>query len=223
MADATDFTANGPTTVGFRTGGDGTGIDNGVVVSGKICGVHGTGTGTVNSSDEVCGVLGESSVGFGVKGLSHGGFPGVRGIGTGSIGVHGSSGTDTGVFGLSTDGLGVKGESTTNDGVVGVSSGRRKSGVFGDNTRKDGDAFGVSGRTASPQGAGINGFSDTGYGGHFRGGRAPLRLQPAAASGHPTTGNHQRGELYVDGKGVLFFCKDDGTPGTWFRVQLTPA
>jgi putative transposase len=29
----------------------------------------------------------------------------------------------------------------------------------------------------SPEGAGIHGISDNGYGGHFRGGRAPLRLK----------------------------------------------
>jgi hypothetical protein len=117
----------------------------------------------------------------------------------------------------------VKGSSKTNDGVVGVSSGDRKSGVFGDNTLLKGAAFGVSGRSVSPQGAGVNGFSDSGYGGHFSGGRAPLRLQPAATPGRPTTGNHQVGELFVDGKGDLFFCKGSGMPGTWFRVQLTPA
>jgi hypothetical protein len=275
MANSRNFTADGPTTVGFATGGDGTAIDNGVVVSGKQCGVSGKGLGGTNTIGDICGVLGESSVGFGVKGLSQGSFAAVRGEGRNAIGVEGTSGPSIGVrgestgddgivgisrgdrksgvfgdsqmgkggsgvtgrtaspegfgvFGFSDDGgIGVKGFSNTNNGVVGVSGGFRKNGVFGDNTVEEGEAFGVSGRAASAKGAGINGISNKGYGGQFHGGRAPLRLEPAPAgtTGHPTaaSGAHQRGELYVDGKGDLFFCKDDGTPGTWFRVQLTPA
>jgi hypothetical protein len=292
MAQAKTFKATGPTTIAFETGGDGTRIDNGVVVSGNQCGVSGTGLGGPNTIGDICGVLGESSVGFGVKGLSQGSFAAVRGEGRNAIGVEGISGPSIGVRGESTDndgivglsrgdrksgvfgdsergkggsgvtgrtasaegfgvfgfsdagGIGVKGFSNSNDGIVGVSSGDRKSGVFGDYVNKERDGSGVTGRTVSPRGSGVFGFSDAGgigvrgfsnsndgvlgfsdngYGGHFRGGRAPLRLQPATESGHPTTGNHQRGELYVDGKGDLFFCKDDGTPGIWFRVQLTPA
>lgn len=46
MADhenAQDYTANGPTNVGFRTGGDGTGIRNGVVAAGTEIGARGIG------------------------------------------------------------------------------------------------------------------------------------------------------------------------------------
>jgi hypothetical protein len=286
MADATDFTANGPTAVAFRTGGDGTGIDNGVIAQGKIVGVTGIGLadpGTVpqpigvvgkgqigvmglgrqpegTTPDSSVGVFGQGSVGVrgstdgaesvGVDGGSKNGI-GVRGASTNNDGIVGISDADrksgvfgdnrnekengsgvsgrtnsprgSGVFGFSdAGGLGVRGFSNTNDGIRGESKGVRKSGVFGDNPLDEGETFGVSGGATSAQGAGINGFSDRGYGGQFRGGRAPLRLLPATVAG-PPTGAHQRGELYVDAKGDLFFCKDDGTPGKWFRVQLTPA
>jgi hypothetical protein len=29
--------------------------------------------------------------------------------------------------------------------------------------------------------------------------------------------------LFVDSNGDLFYCRGDGTPGNWFRVQLVPA
>jgi hypothetical protein len=116
----------------------------------------------------------------------------------------------------------VRGDSTTNDGVRGTSRFRDKSGVFGRHIEPAEAGFGVSGASDSPLGAGVNGFS-AGYGGQFSGDRAPLRLKPAAVAGHPTTELHQKGELFVDVNGDLFYCKVDGTPGTWFRVQLTPA
>lgn len=344
--EAQDYTATGPTDIAFRTGGDGTAIDNGVVAQGKVTGVTGLGRaapGTISRDpvgvvgdgptgvkgigrevagepDSGIGVIGQGSIGvrgstagseeIGVDGTSKGGI-GVRGMSQTNDGIVGVSDGDrksgvfgdnrnekenesgsgvtgrtasprgSGVFGFSdAGGIGVRGFSNSNDGIVGVSSGERKSGVFGDHLQEKGAVFGVSGRTLSPDGAGINGFSDrgigvrgasitnhgvvgsskfkdksgvfgfhnepaeagfgvsgasdsplgagvngfsVGYGGQFSGDRAPLRLEPAAAAGHPTTGFHQKGELYVDVKGDLFYCKDDGTPGTWFLVQLTPA
>jgi hypothetical protein len=285
--DAQDYTANGPTDIGFRTGGDGTGIDNGVVAQGKITGVTGIGLAPPGSVPQPIGVVGKGQigvVGLGRQPENTAPDSSVGVFGQGSVGVRGS--TDgahfIGVDGESTFGIGVKGFSNADDGIVGVSNGDRKSGVFGDHQQEKGAVFGVSGRTLSPDGAGINGFSDrgigvrgdsvtndgvvgssrfkdksgvfgrhtgegereagfgvsgtshspegagvngfsVGYGGHFSGDRAPLRLKPAAAPGHPTTGFHQKGEFYVDVKGNLFYCRDDGTPGTWFRVQLIPA
>src|SRR5439155_25936764 len=49
-------------------------------------------------------------------------------------------------------------------GVVGATSTAGKSGVFGFNTQSNGAAFGVSGSVGSPDGAGVNGFSDPGVG-----------------------------------------------------------
>ena len=338
--DAQDYTANGPTDVGFRTGGDGTGIAKGVLAQGTVVGVHGIGSGPANSIAEVSGVLGESKTGTGVKGRSFRGIgvvgvtddpdssaisglaqggdgvtgfsltgAGVRGssnqndgvVGTcqidrksgvfgdhnnprvtgfgvsgrtqsvggagvfgfsdlGGNGVKGFSSTNdavvgtanterkSGVFGDNTNttgiafgvsgrtqsplgvgvfgfsdvgGVGVRGFSNNNDGIAGVSGGETKSGVFGDHSNPTGVTFGVSGRSLSPQGAGVFGFSDAGYGGQFRGGRAPLRLEPAATIGRPASGSHQAGEFFVDANGDLFFCKIAGTPGTWALVQMS--
>ena len=60
-----------------------------------------------------------------------------------------------------------------------------------------------------------------GYGGSFRGGLAPLKLEPSISQGPPTDGTHSMGEFYVDNQGVLYFCVTDGTPGTWKTVTLT--
>jgi hypothetical protein len=150
----------------------------------------------------------------------------------GAFGVSGTTASPdgAGVNGFSNAGNGVRGSSSTNDGVVGESAIDGKSGVFGFNPHTSGRAFGVSGTTASPNGAGVNGFSNNGtgiegtsangIGGNFSGGLAPLRLQPASNMGPPVGGNHRTGELFVDSGGALFFCIADGNPGTWRRVQL---
>jgi hypothetical protein len=195
-----------------------------------VFGTSGGGAGVRGTSREGNGVIGTSQSGDGVVGGSDAkAKSGVFGFNTqqtgAAFGVSGASGSPdgAGVNGFSDPGIGVRGASKTNDGVVGSSSVELKSGVFGFNTQQTGAAFGVSGSSDSPDGAGVHGISDQGYGGHFRGGRAPLRLVPATAPGHPTNGKHKRGELFVDSNGDLFFCKDGGTPGDWFRVRLTPA
>jgi hypothetical protein len=38
----------------------------------------------------------------------------------------------------------------------------------------------------------------------------------------PTTGEHTKGELYMDSEGALFvWCTGKGTPGTWEKVTTT--
>ncbi len=159
-------------------------------------------------------------VGVGVKGVAIS-QQGVLGISDTLNGVEGMSGSGDGVSGDSKSGVGVRGSSSGDDGIVGTSSANQKSGVFGDNTDTTQVTFGVSGRSQSPLGAGVNGFSDVGYGGHFRGARAPLRLQPATTIGPPKAGNHQAGEFFVDGNGDLFYCRGGDTPsGDWFHIVL---
>ena len=203
-------------------------------ISGGADGVKGfggkQGSGVNGFCDPGVGVRGESIKDDGIVGTSSGDRKsGVFGDHKDktkiTFGVSGRSQSPqgAGVNGFSDPGVGVRGTSTTNDGIVGSSGGDRKSGVFGDNTDTTRVTFGVSGRSQSPQGAGVFGFSDVGYGGQFSGGRAPLRLQPGTTFGRPTTGNHQAGEFFVDGNGDLFFCKVSGTPGTWFLVQLVSA
>jgi hypothetical protein len=147
--DATDYTANGPTEIGFRT--DGTRIENGVVAFGKQIGVQGISVGG-DTGSFFCGVFGDSHDGIGVQGHSAS-QAGVIGISDGFHGVAGEGGKQ---------GNGVSGTSESNDGIVGRSSGEGKSGVFGFHTKSNGAVFGVSGSSESRDGAGVNGFSDHG-------------------------------------------------------------
>jgi hypothetical protein len=117
--------------------------------------------------------------------------------------------------------VGVGGHSDGNDGVVGTSKAQNRSGVYGFNSQREHIAYGVFGRCHAPEGAAVAGESEHGYGGSFSGGRAPLFLAPARTVGPPRAGSHLRGEFYVDSSGDLFYCKQDGEPGTWFRVVLT--
>jgi hypothetical protein len=55
--NAQDYLVNGPTNAGFKTGGNGTGIANGVVAEGNVFGVYGIGLGTVGLQRRDCGRL----------------------------------------------------------------------------------------------------------------------------------------------------------------------
>jgi hypothetical protein len=108
----------------------------------------------------------------------------------------GAGSTDTGVFGFTSSGTG--------HGVVGVSipntSPRSGSAVLG---RGQGGVVGV------------RGTSDKGHGGEFSGGAAQIRLMPGKPT-HPRSGN--RGELYADSNGRLWFCKASGAKATWHQI-----
>jgi hypothetical protein len=159
--------------------------------------------------------------GIGVHGL--GGQTGIGVLGAGDIGVQGDAPiaspnrvgvlgkadavpAGTGVLGKSADGSGVVGKSATGAGIYGVSgdySGGSASGAaVGDSTTK----AGVVGLTSAPtRAAGEFTHVAGGRGGLFSGGKAQLRLHPSSASTHPTKG--QRGDLFVDKSGRLWFCK----------------
>jgi hypothetical protein len=247
--EAKDYQANGPTDIGFRT--HGTQIENGVVASGTKLGVHGIGVGDEGTTAIADGVRGESHAGgsgvvgigpeAGVRGESEKGGDGVRGFSEEGVGVRGESNTNDGVVGTSrgqrgegTSGVfgfntrrtgaafGVRGESESPDGAGIRGFSKEGVGVKGESNTNDG-VVGVTRSSNAPDGAGIRGISASGYGGHFEGGRAPLRLVPADTPGPPTNGNHERGELFIDSDGSLFFCNDSGTPGNpagnWSRVR----
>lgn len=202
--DAQDYTANGPTEIGFRTGGDGTGITKGVVATGTEVGVFGRGVGVENTGPAVSiGVVGE-----GTRGVVGRGFVGVSG--EGSTGVEG--------FGDSSSGMGVRGVGRT--GVFGVGQseeGQPPIGVSGTTDTKyrstgvpdDSPGVGVAGNSA--QGTGVRGTSAKSYGGVFSSNFAQLRLEPAVLrSGPPTTGTHLKGEFFVDASGALFYFHGQG-------------
>jgi hypothetical protein len=206
--DATSYTANGPTDIGFRT--HGTRITKGVEAFGTAIGVHGIGTGIEGSTAESIGVLGEGIGGYGVKGHSDN-FPGVYGQsekqsgvrGTGATGVEGKANGLHGVFGVHGScfnnkdftGVGVKGENDKGAGVEGESI----------------IATGVLG--GSKIGWGVHGRSAGSYGGVFTSNFAQIRLEPAAlADGPPEETQHKKGEFFVDGRGALYYCYSDAPP-----------
>lgn len=94
-------------------------------------------------------------------------------------------------------------------GVAGTSTGSA-GGVVGIN---NGNGPGVS--THSSTGPGVQATSDHGRGGIFSGAAAPIQLSPGAAS-HPRSG--QRGDLYADGNGRLWFCKNTGATALWHQI-----
>jgi hypothetical protein len=47
-----------------------------------------------------------------------------------------------------------------------------------------------------------------------------IMIKPSTNPGAPTAGVRSMGELYVDTDGVLYFCVNSGTPGTWKTVKL---
>ena len=174
------------------------------------------------------------SGGTGVRGVGSEQAENVAGVrGLGKTGVWGSSSAAgrSGVYGQHL------GEGY---GVVGDGGGRGNAGILGRNPTGDGvrgEGFnGVVG-TSSAMGAGSAGFAPAGvlgrssrgpgvrgkgnYGGEFEGASAQLRLAPGSTAGHPTTGDHTIGEIYMDSEAMLWVCTADGTPGTWSKVTTT--
>lgn len=178
MSEDQQFTATGPTIIGFQT--DGTNIDRGAEIAGNEFGIRGTGVGT-----GAVGIIGQAGQGNadGVQGYSSGSFSGVAGFG--------SSGADagTGVFGLGGEasplggffsrgaagvrGIGGGGPNTAPPNPVGVygQGGNNSPGIAGQ--AGPGSADGVWGQ-GSGTFSGVAGFggSDDGTGLYGQGGGA---------------------------------------------------
>lgn len=187
------------------------------------------GVGVAGESKDGIGSRGHSAENNGVVGLSDAsGKSGVFGFNTNTK----QQGTGYGVFGRcdasngagveaeSGHGVGVRGHSGLNDAIVGLSDANSRSGVYGFNSSPKGVAYGVFGRANSTGGAGVAGASENGYGGSFRGGQAPMRLQPSSSQGAPTSGDRLTGEFYVDSAGNLYFCKTGGAGAAAKWVKL---
>jgi hypothetical protein len=199
--------------------------DSGYGVFGRCDTPNGAGVGAESALG--VGARAHSGRNDGVVGLSDGANKsGVFGFNTleGGVGygLFGRCDADegAGVGAESSLGVGVRGHSRYNDAVVGLSDAKAKSGVYGFNSSPSGVAFGVFGRSNSPAGVGVGGSSDHGYGASFRGGLAPLRIEPATTAGTPAVGNHLTGELFVDSLGDLYFCKTggNGTAAKWVKI-----
>ena len=172
------------------------------------------GVGVAGESKNGIGSRGHSAENNGVVGLSDGeNKSGVFGFntkqqGTG-YGVFGrcDASNGAGVEAESGHGVGVRGHSRLNDAVVGLSDANSRSGVYGFNSSPEGVAYDVFGRADSAGGAGVAGASENGYGGSFRGGQAPMRLEPSNSVGAPSLGD-------------LYFCKTagNGTAAKWVKL-----
>ena len=167
--------------------------------------------------------------GSAVVGDTNGVAPGVEGLsGADGVGVHGVAGGAVGGFiaalagvaGETTTagGIGVAGGASNGIGVLGLTFDAGSPAVQGQNLNNNG-GMGVSG--FSEAGAAVYGVSNTGFGGVFSGGHAPLLLGEGEGIGPPTSTGHGVGELYVDGNGAIFYCYagDGTTSGEW--VALT--
>ena len=82
-------------------------------------------------------------------------------------------------------------------------------GVVGEST---GNGHGTWGKAAG-FGDGVYGESANGRGGHFKGKKAQLRLDPSTAATHPSSG--AAGAIFLDKSKRLWLCKG-GT--SWVRI-----
>lgn len=88
----------------------------------------------------------------------------------------------------------------------------------------DGEGTGVAGQSdtgtgvtgKSRTGPAVEGTSITGRGGLFGGRLAQIQLMPGPGTTHPRSGN--RGDLYADKNGRLWFCKTGGAKATWHQI-----
>jgi len=94
---------------------------------------------------------------------------------------------DNAIYGFAASHVGVFGESTSSAGIFGTS------------------ATGAGVRAHGGSGPGVLAQSDSGRGGVFAGAKAQLLLLPSGAASHPAKGD--RGDLFVDKTGRLWFCK----------------
>ena len=153
------------------------------------------------------GVQGSSATGLGVEGV---GDTGVRGDGT-TFGVVGVGNTNIGVYGTG-DLYGVEGLGGT--GVVALGD------DFGVDAVANGDG-GVGLRAEGPTGivAGVNGIFN-GHGGVFSGeGIGQIRLVPSSILSGPSSVPNLAGSILVDVNGDIYFCTEDGNPGTWTQLN----
>jgi hypothetical protein len=147
----------------------------------------------------------------------------------GGDGVVGEIGTDDGAANKAGNGVhgiahtpgttAVRGENSTVGGGVGIwgshaGSGR---GVYGTSVRGHG-VIGTSDRGTGVKGIGPVGVVGQGStrGGVFSGSAAQVQLSPGPKPTHPENG--QRGDLYADSKGRLWFCKTGGNTATWHQI-----
>ena len=114
-------------------------------------------------------------------------------------------------------------------GVYGFTDQPEGFGVIGVNASltPDDDGAGVAGRgfvgvrgeSTGPEGAGVLGTADSGFGVVARGGSGALFMVAMTGTPPPQrTGAFRRSTLDVDSGGNVWFCVEPGTPGTWRKL-----
>ena len=122
------------------------------------------------------------------------------------IGVWGDQmGSGWGVYGTSASGVGVNADGGTGTGVAATGD----TGVSAFGTKVAVTAEGPTAVRASGLGTGSRG-------GTFSGTAAQLKLNPGTGATHPRSG--QRGDLYADKAGRLWYCKKSGKTATWHQI-----
>jgi len=170
-----------------------------------------------------------------------GGYPtsAIRAQGRSGYGILATNSGDTAcIYADARHGTGLEARSKTNNAILATSRGDAETvhvdnrgpgpGIISTSTFGPGvtgissHGPGVVGKSASSDTAAVHGEnSSQGYGGVFKGGRAPLRLVPQFSStGFPSSGDHARGELFADTAGNLWYCVAGGSPGRWRKVLL---
>lgn len=165
MSSDNQYTALGPAAIGFQT--DGTNIDQGANIAGKLLGIRGHGDVGIGVHGESAG-LADGAPGTSIGVLGEGQSVGVRGT-SHLIGVEGISGAGSGVRGRGTPGVfgqGDKNGATGHNGVMGVIEGSEGAGVFGGHRKVATTPLDVTSfDPAGPPGVGVFGVStDNGNG-----------------------------------------------------------
>jgi hypothetical protein len=122
----------------------------------------------------------------------------------------------TGVFADAggTEGVGVAAYGRAGDGVYGR-GGTAGAGVHGVAIHGDNPAVWADAATGST-GPGLKATSVAGRGVVAAGKAAPLQLQPSKTASHPKRG--EKGDLFVDKTGRLWFCNAGGGTATWVQI-----
>ena len=190
------LSASGPTAVvagGTTTGLNATG-PTAVVADGTSLGLSASGATAVVAKGTVVGLSAAGSTGIEVTGS------GADGVAVSALAAGNApavqvtnSGTGPGLAAViqgspSTGTAAVVGDSKSGTGVLGLSN----------------DAIAVEGRSKGGRGA------------SFSGALAQVRLAPGSLATHPSTG--ERGDLYCDRNGRLWFCKSGGSRPIWKQL-----
>ena len=122
------------------------------------------------------------------------------------IGVWGDQmGSGWGVYGTSASGVGVNADGGTGTGLAATGN----TGVSAFGTK-------VAVTAKGPTAIRANGLGSGSRGGTFSGAAAQIKLNPGTGSTHPRRG--QRGDLYADKTGRLWYCKKSGNPASWHQI-----